>query len=247
MGIFLETFGSGDPVVLLHGTPTAPDHMRPLAKRLAARWQALLVHLPGYGRSPALDEPYELPRSYELLEDELAMRDISAVHYVGFSGGSYRSFAMAIRRRIAARSIFTLGAVFQPQPQLASWGPVLRAPTPALPPLAPLFLSNKGLTNPAWVAEVETWGTAVAPLALASEFEAIGIAPDLGPDIAQLGVPMTLRVGTEDGATPVAMTEALAKLVPQATVQIVQDAGHALLTEDFDATAAAIETHLGRV
>lgn len=245
MGIFLETFGAGDPVVLLHGTPTAPEHMRPLAKRLAARWQALLVHLPGYGQSPALDEPYELARSYDLLEDELAMRNIAAAHYVGFSGGTYRSFALALRKRTAARSIFALGAVFEPIPQLAAWGPILRDPAQSLPSLAPMFLSRKGLVNPAWVAEVETWGKAIAPRDLASELDALATAPDLGPDIRRLDMPITLRVGTEDAATPVAMTERLASLVPHARVQIVEDAGHALLTEDFEATAAAIEAHLG--
>jgi 3-oxoadipate enol-lactonase len=49
--------------------------MWPLAERLSKSWRALVVHLPGYGRSAPLD-PYTWERSHALLEEALASRGI---------------------------------------------------------------------------------------------------------------------------------------------------------------------------
>jgi hypothetical protein len=45
---------SGSPVVLLHGMPTRPDHLAPLARELSGSHRTLLVHLLGCVHDPSL-------------------------------------------------------------------------------------------------------------------------------------------------------------------------------------------------
>jgi len=42
MGMVFDDRGSGETVVLLHGTPSPPDHFAPLVERLAARYRVLV-------------------------------------------------------------------------------------------------------------------------------------------------------------------------------------------------------------
>jgi pimeloyl-ACP methyl ester carboxylesterase len=68
---------------------------------------------------------------------------------------------------------------------------------------------------------------------------------DLHPAIAELDIPILLRAGALDMATPVANSTRIAA-VAKCEVDIVPAAGHALLCEDFEETTAAIERHLAR-
>jgi hypothetical protein len=47
-------------------------------------------------------------------------------------------------------------------------------------------------------------------------------------------------------ATPPERSEEIAAVARRAVVQVVPEVGHALLSEDFDATTRAIEAHLER-
>lgn len=246
--LHVEARGVGAPVVLLHGSPTTPAHLRPLAARLSVRYRTLLVHLPGYGESAAL-EPYDLDASHGLVEDSLAAIGLSEAHFVGFSGGAYRAFAIATRTRLRVLSIAGLAAIAEVSREegatLAGFAQMLRAggvdPGPIL---EQRMLSPEGRMNPDWVADVISWGAAIAPPQLASELEAFASAPDLRVAVANLDVPILLRVGALDVASPPARSTLIAAVAKRAVLEEVAGAGHALLCEDFDATAASVERHL---
>jgi pimeloyl-ACP methyl ester carboxylesterase len=245
--LHIEQRGSGTDVVLLHGAPTTPDHMRPLAERLARRCRTLLVHLPGYGSSAGL-EPYDLARSHLLLEEALGAAGVTEADFVGLSGGAYRSLAMACRNNVRARSVVGLGAVADfPEDEangLVEYCKLLRAGVDPRPIVEELMLAPESRKNAAWVEDVRAWGVASPAEHLAQELEAFVAAPDLRPAIAKLEIPILLRVGSLDVATGPARSHRIARVARHATIQEVSGAGHALLCEDFEATAAAIEAHL---
>jgi 3-oxoadipate enol-lactonase len=228
----------------------------PLAERLARSWRVLLVHLPGYGRSAPL-EPYSLEHSHALVEESLVARGVRDAHLVGFSGGAYRAFALASRRESAlrARSVVSLAGVAnfteEEKEGLAQYVRLLRGgierpfdPFQAGPILVDLMLSPRGREHPLWVEDIRSWATAIVPDDLARELEAFIGAPDLRPRIAMLELPVLVRVGSIDAASPPERSRRIAEVATRAAFEEVPGVGHALLCEDFESTAASIERHL---
>ena len=52
-----ETFGEGNPVVLLHGWLTDMETMRPLANSLSNNFKVYLIDVVGFGKSDMPKEP----------------------------------------------------------------------------------------------------------------------------------------------------------------------------------------------
>jgi pimeloyl-ACP methyl ester carboxylesterase len=249
--LWIEERGTSDEiVVLLHGTPTTPDHLRPLAERLSARWRTLLVHLPGYGESADL-EPYDLAQSHVLVEATLVQRRVQTAHLLGHSGGAYRAFALATRAVIQPLSVIALGAIARydapMRDALAAFAKAVREGMDLRPILPESMLGPKARNDPRCVADVTAWATATSAELLARELEAFIDAPDLLGAVSLLDVPILLRVGAHDTATPPARSEEIRHVARRAVLQIVPDVGHALVCEDFDETASAIEKHLRAV
>jgi 3-oxoadipate enol-lactonase len=250
--LHVDERGSGVAVVLLHGAPTAPEHLMPLAARLARSWRVLVVHLPGYGRSAAL-EPYALEHSHALVEETLVARGVRETHLVGFSGGAYRAFALACRRETAlrVRSVVSLAGVANftedEKAGLVRYVHLLSGverPFDPAPMLVDLMLSPRGREHPLWVEDVRSWATSITPEHLARELEAFIGAPDLRPQIAMLDLPVLVRVGSIDAASPPERSRRIIEVARHGAFEEVPGVGHALLCEDFDSTAASIERHL---
>ena len=245
--LHIEERGSGIPIVLLHGTPTTPAHLRPLAERLARGTRTLLVHLPGYGSSPPLI-PYDIERAHAAVEEALLARGAAEAHFIGHSGGAYRAFALATRGIVRPRTITGLSALARLSPTMqgsfVAFAAMLRRGDDVADAVEALMLSPRARQDPAWVSDVRGWATASPAAHLADELEAFARAPDLRGDLALLDAPILLRVGALDEATPPPRSEEIAAVARHASLQVVADVGHALLLEDFDATAAAVERHL---
>jgi pimeloyl-ACP methyl ester carboxylesterase len=89
-------------------------------------------------------------------------------------------------------------------------------------------------------------GVRVSASSLAAELEAFAGAPDLRDDIGRLDVPLLLRVGELDISTPKERARRIMPCARRAILNEVPNVGHALLLEDFDGTATAIEEHLSK-
>ena len=115
--------------------------------------------------------------------------------------------------------------------------------------LLELMLSSQGRRLRESVADVASWLRAyVSPEALASELEAFANqSRDLTAHVTSLEIPLLLRVGELDLATPPALAEEMAAGRQASRLEVVKGAGHALLSEDFDATAHSIERFLSAV
>jgi len=245
--LHIEDRGTGAALVLLHGTPTMPRHLRPLAERLSARWRTLLVHLPGYGESASL-VPYDLDRAHELVEEAVAARGVVRAHLIGHSGGANRALAIATRGKLAVASIVALSPIAR-FPYEVARGYIelaggLRGGADLTPMMAELMLSPAGRTHPDWVAEVQSWAHASRGDDLARELEAFAHSPDLLGAIGRLEMPILLRVGALDRATPTVFSDEIVGAAKHATLQVVLDVGHAILCEDLEGTADAIARHL---
>lgn len=244
MTLALDELGSGPDVVLLHGMPTTPEHMTPLARRLSSRWRTLVVHLPGYGRSTALD-PYSVDESHTLVEDALLAHGVREAHMIGFSASAYRAIAHAIRRRVNVLSIYSIGGFAdladEERQGLRDYIPLVLSGQPLEPVLETVMLAEPSRANPAAVADVRAWANATTRENLARELAAWSDVPDLRRPFGELDLPVVARVGTLDTASPRTRSERLVAAAKRARLEDVEGVGHTLLAEDFEGTALSIE------
>lgn len=108
-GIAYDRRGTGEPLLLLHGTGGSRAHWEPLIERLEAQRDLLLPDLPGHGASAPPPEgtphtPVGYARLLAALLDELG---IDTAHVAGNSVGGWTALELAKLGR--ARSVVALG------------------------------------------------------------------------------------------------------------------------------------------
>jgi pimeloyl-ACP methyl ester carboxylesterase len=247
MKLYVELRGAGEAVVFLNGYPVRIEYLRPLGERLARERKSAIVHLPGYGESPALS-PYDAERSHELVEDALLEHGIREATFVGYSFGLYRAIALALRGRVRARAIVGLAGVAGYEPaqaaQFRELAKILGPETDLAAILETVMLSESARQRPDRVAEVRSWAGATSVEDLRAEIFAMSSAPDLLPRVAELDVPLLLRVGGDDVGAPPARSRQIAAVAKRCTLEEVEGVGHTILSEDFEATARSIEAFL---
>lgn len=254
MGVEVREMGSGPVVMLLHGGPSAVADFDPLVASLARDHRVLVPWLPGYGPSPRLAGTYSFARVYELLETMLIQRGVSRLAIVGFSQGAHHALALASSTRVTVERVICLGgyAALSPADRDAMRGfaDMLSAPgasltTPELRAmLTQRFVAPRFAADKAIAAQLEGWLTATTPDVLADELRAV-IESDVRPRLAGLSIPIVARVGELDLACPPAYSKEIARIAPNATLQIVDGHGHALLLEQPTETIAAVRAALG--
>lgn len=244
--VFIERRGRGTEVVLLHGAAMAPTHLRALADRLSSRFSVLTVHRPGYGSSPSV-RPYDSGTCLERIETALVRAEVHRPFLVGMSVGADQCMALAVRGRIDPRGIVMIGS-----PQYGgearrgarAIARTLRAEGDVRSALTERMLGF-GSDDFRCISEVRNWLGACDAQDLADELVAVADEfHDHRPEIASLGVPTLLRIGTFDRMAPSDYVRSARELMRNSRVEEVPGAGHALLLEDYEATAASIEHFL---
>ncbi len=104
---------------------------------------------------------------------------------------------------------------------------------------ARMLSSSYRTQHPAAAGRVADWLTLCGPRTLCAELRAIADAADLRPYLERLRLPVLLRVGEEDGATPATSVREVARGIPGSKLEVVAGKGHALLLEDLEATVAS--------
>lgn len=249
-----ETQGEGRDVVVIPGSPQPAADLAGVAAILARSFRVTSIDPPGYGGSAPVAGPYDIAAVGAELVAALGRAGVREPVLVGMSAGSYRSLQIALDHpALGVRGLALLGP-------LASVAP---AHGDGLRELAAAFEAGADLTDaafaqffsPAFVAaqparcrDIVSRMLASAPrAAIAAELRAFAAAPDLLPRLEAVRVPVYLRVGELDQATPVAYAEAIAAALPDARLDVVPGQGHLLHHEDLEGTSAALAAFLSRV
>jgi len=245
--VHIERRGRGTDVVLLHGAAMAPTHGKALAERLAARFHVLSVHRPGYGASDPL-RPYESAACLERIETALLQAEVQRPFVVGLSTGADQAMAMAIRGRIDVRGVVMIGAPHyggEARRAARAMARTLRAGGDIRSALTDRMLGPAGSEDFRSIGEVRRWLFASSQADLAEELVAVSDDfADRRSSLADLEIPVLLRMGTADRMAPSGYVATARQLMTSARVETVPGRGHALLLEDPEATAASIEHFL---
>lgn len=233
-------------MVLLHGAPSPAADFDPLVDRLAKMNRVLIPSLPGYGKSPPL-EPYLYDTLYAHLEHLLQRHHVSEAVFIGFAVGGYHALSLATRARIKPRAVAVLGGfagltgLERAEFEHLAMTLAMSGKTPSAEVRA-AFMKRMLAKDPKpdHRERVEAWLDLTKPAVLIDEMKAAAKAPDLYEAVARLEVPLLIRVGEQDEASPKYLAERLAAAARSAELQVVPGAGHALLIEDEPGTVNAL-------
>ena len=97
LDLYYEVYGSGDPVVLLHGGLGSIGMLLPLLTELAAERQVIALDLQGHGRTADVDRPLRFEGMADDLATALDQLGFGPVDAIGYSLGGGVALQLAIR------------------------------------------------------------------------------------------------------------------------------------------------------
>ncbi|RKT87061.1 Pimeloyl-ACP methyl ester carboxylesterase [Saccharopolyspora antimicrobica] len=248
------SFGQGDPVVLMHGTPFSSYVWRDIAAALSSRYQVFVWDMPGYGQSEMHDgqdvslaaqqEVFaELLQHWGLVEPAVIAHDFGgavALRTALLSGARYGRLALvdAVSVRPWGSEFFRLAhdnsEAFTALPPLLHEALVRRYITTA---------AHRELRDDVLDHLVAPW---LGPVGQAAFYRQIGQADErytreVEDRYAELDCPVLIAWGDQDQWLPPARAKELAARIPHAEVAWIGECGH-LVQEDNPAQLTALIT-----
>lgn len=97
-GLHCETYGSGDPVLCLHGLGASTHSWRELREPLSKEYKLFLIDFKGHGASPKpADKHYASLEHAELIYEFILEQDLQNLTLIGNSFGGAISLLVALR------------------------------------------------------------------------------------------------------------------------------------------------------
>lgn len=233
------TRGSGNPVVFIHGFPTSGHLWSDVVPLMPAGHRLVVLDLLGYGRSDRplsrpVDATAQADRVVALL-DELRIERACIVGH-GFGGGVAQSIAVRHAPRVSHLCLVD-SIAFDRWP--IARRRVSRAMLPLAPLLPPAFLLSRlraeverGYGDRARAARsidlyVRPFAGADGVQALAAHIRGLSIADrDVHSRLSSLDVPTAVVWGRRDRVLSLESGKMLARTIPNATLDVVDDGYH---------------------
>ena len=247
--------GRRPAVVLIHGVGLDGSVWRPQAEALAADHDVVAVDMPGHGGS---DPPAVDARLADYAAAVLAALDdagIGRAHVVGHSMGALVALELALAHPSRVASVVAMNAVFCRSPEQRA---AIDARVAAL---------DRSDAVPDWTGTIARWfGDPVPPAlapaaahtrALLERIDPAGYAHTYrlfaGSDAAHrerlvgLSVPALFLTGEHDPNSTPAMSEAMARLAPDARLEVMPGERHMMALTDPDGVTARLRRFFGEV
>lgn len=243
---YLETGGGdGTPIIFLHGVGSDKSVWRPQLDHFGRSRRAIAFDYPGYGESELIDGATRDDFAAAILTamEELG---IGKAHVCGLSLGGVIAIAMhAAAPERCASLIIADSFAFHPEGQAIHDRSVAASEAMTMRALAEarsgVLLGD--MASPELRAEVIETMAAIDPVAYRLGAAAVWLA-DQRERVAAINVPALIIVGDEDGITPPALSEELARLIPGSLLDRIRAAGHLTNAEQPQAFNLAIESFL---
>lgn len=257
----VQQFGSGPVLLLIHGTGGSSHSWRDLMPLLAREFSCVAVDLPGHGFSemPSGDQ-LSLSGMSRALGTLISRLQLKPVVVVGHSAGAAIAAQLCLREQVPADLVVSLNGAFLPFDGLAGL---------VFPQVARLMASNSIASRLfAWRAAdraavrrlIENTGSRLdargeelygrlvrnpvhvsAALGMMARWNVTSLLAGL----PTLGSRLHLVAGETDRAVPPAQSRAVQRLVPGASLTMVEGAGH-LAHEERPVLLASIVSQAAR-
>jgi pimeloyl-ACP methyl ester carboxylesterase len=240
--------GSGPPVVLCHGTPFSSAIWRPYAQALSNDHTVYVWDMPGYGASSkAAAHAVDLGVQGELLADLLAEWGLDRPHVIAHDLGGAVSLRAHVLHGARYRSLMLVDVVAIPPTgspffKFVQEHPGLLAGLPeyihaALVTAYIQAASHRGLRPDDLEELVAPWITADGQPAFYRQIEQTDerYLAEIQPRLGEIDIPVRIVWGRDDTWIAPDVGRRLRGLIPTATLQTVDAAGHLV---HYDAPAA---------
>jgi pimeloyl-ACP methyl ester carboxylesterase len=129
--MYYEIYGSGKPLVMLHGAFNSIDMaFGALIPELAKKRQVIAVELQGHGRTADIDRPFSFDAFADDVSALLKYLKIDSADIFGYSMGGVTAWALAIRHPEVVRRLVVTSGVYKYE----GWTPQTRAILPNITP-----------------------------------------------------------------------------------------------------------------
>jgi 2-succinyl-6-hydroxy-2,4-cyclohexadiene-1-carboxylate synthase len=240
MELHYEVYGSGQGLVLLHGFTGRGSNWLPLVGRLQSQFKVVTVDLPGHGRSLSDDvRDYTMDACADALINLFDCLNLERVHLLGYSMGGRTALYTAVKytgridRLILESTSPGLATTEERDARIQSDEALAkRIEDEGIEAFVdywesiPLFASQKALPEDVR-RKVREQRLDNQPQGLAYSLRGMGTGtqPSLWDTLGKLTMPVLLMAGELDTKFTT-IGQKMEKLLPQAQLQIIKNAGH---------------------
>jgi pimeloyl-ACP methyl ester carboxylesterase len=231
--IAVETDGSGDDVLLIHGLGGTSNFWAPLMPSLM-RHRAVRPDLPGSGRSARVEGPLTIDRFVQAMLRVCAALNVERAHVIAHSMGAIVAFHLANVAPRLVRSLALFGPLLAPpdaaRPNLRARGEKARSEGEAgMQAIADSIVqsatsSDTRARQAAAVAMVRESLMRQCPDGYARSCEALAAAQPADP--AKVACPTLMVTGDEDSIAPPQAVRLIGERIAGARVEILSRCGH---------------------
>lgn len=245
---YLDSGGSGEPLVLVHGFGADKDNWNRLARQLRGRFRIIAPDLPGYGESDApLGARYRVQDEVERLHAFLAALGVTRAHLAGNSMGGYIAalYAATYPTNTASLWLINNAGAFSATPsellktlESGSENPLIPATLEQFRSLLRMVMSKPPYFPGAVLDVLGRRALVARELRLKQFVDIIEHSPHLEDVLVGLQTPTHILWGDEDRLIHVDCVAVQCRLLPQASHTILRGIGHVPMLE------APVETAL---
>ena len=251
--IHTEIYGSGKPLVLVHGWAMHSGVWLDFAQELAKYYKVICIDLPGHGRSDAI-KPFNLKTISRVLAE--AVQDQSC-YWLGWSLGAQvvLQIATAYREQVDGLILLAGSSCFTAKKQWPGMAiPILEKfaeslmldyrdtlirfialQTKGLPDHGEILRQLKAVVLSEYMPNMETLEDGLNILKTA----------DLRKELADLKIPVAAILGQLDTLVPVAIDKPMRLLNSNLDLTILERAGHVPFLTHREATVDAVRRFIG--
>ncbi len=252
--------GEGEVLLLLHGFPLDHTMWRRQIAEFRDRFRVVAPDLRGFGTSTI--EAISAKTGIEMVDYADDVRQLldqleytKPVILVGFSMGGYialqflAKYAQRVRAlvmvdsRASADPPAVQAARFSMAENVEGWGAGHVAEM-MLPKLVGRSTMER---HPEVVVEIESIISRTNPIAIAAAQRGMAHRPDMSHVLARLEIPTLCLVGAEDAITPPDTMQAMTDAMPNASLTVIEGAGHMTPMENPSAFNDALSQFLERL
>ena len=235
-----KVYGSGNPMVLVHGFPNDGSTWNPLLEALSTHYQLIVPDLPGAGKSDYVAE-LDVAKMALGIKEVLDYLQIKKALLVGHSMGGYTilefaqnyphmAFGLCLVHSLATGDDEEKKTARQKSIKLLQNG--TEGKTTFLKAMADnLFAEKFKETHPEAVQQVVEQGMQLSAKALAAFYKAIMDRTDKNDFLKETNLPIQWIAGAENKATPMATALKEAALPKMASIKIYDEVGHMSMME----------------
>ena len=253
MALAFDTYGTGPPLVLLHGTGSQRGMWDPVVEALAAEHRVIALDLPGFGAS-AGEQVDATPAGYTArLERWFAEQELGRPHVAGNSLGGGLALELARRGAVASATALSPVGFWTPrevtyaQRSLRASRAIVKLLRPAMPAITSTAVGRTALFSQIYA---RPWR--LSPGESMKAIDAFADGPAFEPALEGFrdyrfvaadelrGVPVTIAWGTRDALLIPRQAARARRLLPLAQHVALRGCGHVPCHDDPEAVAAVL-------